>query len=260
MQLRPLTCGIGPQSLTAKYLSHCELHNIPRSIFERGMYRRSITINKLAVKILSLQQTYRHACTGQQHPTTRLEPILCVPRTMRYGRSTFRTDSVHFAYRFKRIHEAGHIHLIHVSQCSVAGQCEIRRRSRKIGRPATGIAHRRQKVSQASEKMRTCDATSVHLQRKIPSPATQRPPHLRHQVLSGDRGMPEGIDKKGYVRKPCAGSGARTDGSPMTPVIRTFRHGRALRRVFDDRYGPKGRKREESGAAHISGLSYNMLL
>ena len=60
--------------------------------------------------------------------------------------------------------------------------------------------------------------------------------------------MPEGIDKKGSVRGPCAGSGARTGGRPMTAVIRTFRPGRALRRVFDDRYGPKGRKREESGA------------
>ena len=115
----------------------------------------------------------------------------------------------------------------------VAGQGEFRRGSLKIGRPATEIGPRRQKASRASEKMRTRDAKSSHLQHHAPTSTTPgrqiafsgvKPASCAFHMdwrQKGNRVAPEGIDKKGSVRGPCAESGDRAgDGRPMTSVIR----------------------------------------
>ena len=88
--------------------------------------------------------------------------------------------------------------------------------------------------------MRTRDAKSSHLRRNPVPPVTPRPTPATsgRQIASsgvkpascafhmdwrqkGNRVAAEGIDKKGSVRGPCAGSGDRAeDGRPMMPVIR----------------------------------------
>ena len=65
----------------------------------------------------------------------------------------------------KRIQEG--VIVSQVEARPVAGEVLFRRRSPKIGRPATPESIEGRLPSQASEKMRTCDTIGLHLRRFV---------------------------------------------------------------------------------------------